>query len=74
MATIPPEIIKADEIYTENYKMTTSTNVFLMTAAVTLVGLGVTSISTNLLAGGIEFVLGVLAFIAYEKFPSSPTA
>lgn len=54
--------------------MTTSTNVFLLTAATALVGLGSATISTNLLAGAIEFVLGVIAFVAYEKFPASPTA
>lgn len=78
MAEIPTEIndfkVEISEIYRENKKLTTTGNVFLMTAAVSLVSLGVATISTNLISGGIEFVLGVLAFIAYEKFPTSPTA
>lgn len=53
--------------------MTISTNVFLLTAAVTLVGLGATTIATNLLSGSIEFLLGIVAFYVYEKFPASPT-
>lgn len=54
-------------------KMVTSTNVFLSTAAVTLVALGVNTIPTNLVTGVIEFVLGIGAFFVYEKFPTSPT-
>lgn len=58
----------------ESSIMTTSTNVFLLTAAVALVGLGVTTITTNLLTGSVEFILGVISFYLYEKFPSSPTS
>ena len=51
--------------------MNTTTNVFLLTAATTLVGLGSITITTQLWPGVIEFALGIVAFIAYEKFPAS---
>lgn len=50
--------------------MNTSTNVFLLTAATALVGMGVATIPNSLLTGLIEFVIGIVAFIVYEKFPS----
>lgn len=68
------DLIKADEIYTENIKMVTGGNVFLLTASVSLVSLGVTSLTTDLIRGSIEFVLGIAAFYLYEKFPTTPTA
>lgn len=46
-------------------------NVFLLTAATALVGLGSATIQTNLLAGVIEIVLGIVAFLVYEKTPMS---
>ena len=51
--------------------MKTAVNVFLLTAATTLVGLGVASIQQSLVTGVIETVLGVIVFIVYEKFPVS---
>jgi hypothetical protein len=49
----------------------TGINAFLLSAASALVGLGVASISTNLLTGVIEIVLGIVAFVVYEKLPVS---
>lgn len=49
----------------------TGANVFLLTAAATLVPLGVNTIQTNLWTGVVEFLLGVGAFVAYELTPPS---
>lgn len=52
----------------------TTLNTALLTAAMGLITLGSATISTNLMAGGIEFFLGIVAIIVYEKLPPSPTA
>lgn len=49
----------------------TAVNAFLLTAATTLVGLGVTAITTTLWTGVIEIVLGIVAFVIYEVLPVS---
>lgn len=55
--------------------MNTTQNVFLLTAATTLVGFAVATIRTDLWGAVIEFVLGIIAFIVYEKTPpSQPSA
>jgi len=50
--------------------MNTTANVALNTLGTGLVALGATSISSNLLAGSIEIVLGIAAFLVYEFIPS----
>lgn len=49
--------------------MNTAGNVFLLTAAASLVSLGVTNISQNFLIGAGEFLLGIVAFVVYEVLP-----
>jgi hypothetical protein len=46
--------------------MKTTKNVFLLTAATALVGLGVNTIGTDLISGAAEIVLGFLAVVIYE--------
>ncbi len=52
----------------------TSINATVLTAGVGLIGLGVNTIATNLLAGAIQIALGIVAIIVYEKLPASPTS
>jgi hypothetical protein len=49
--------------------MNTAGNVFLLTAAATLVSLGANTMAQNLLAGAVEFILGIGAFLVYELVP-----
>lgn len=49
--------------------MNTATNVGLQTVATGLVALGATSISSNLVAGAVEIVLGIVVYTAYELLP-----
>jgi len=46
-------------------------NVFLLTAAAGLVVLGVNTISTDLVVGSVEVVLGIVAYLVYELTPNS---
>lgn len=51
----------------------TSVNVSLQTVATGLVALGATTISSNLISGVVEILLGVFVYILYEKLPPSTT-
>lgn len=51
--------------------MNTASNVAFLTVATSLVSLGATTISVDLIAGAIEIVLGIACFAIYEKFPDS---
>lgn len=48
----------------------TTLNVGLQVVATGLISLGATSISTNLVAGAIEIVLGIAVYFIYEKTPA----
>ena len=52
------------------YSMSNTANVALNVVATGLIALGATSISTNLLAGVIEVVLGIGVYAIYEFTPS----
>lgn len=47
----------------------TKFNVGFISAATVLVGLGVNTISTDLIVGAVEILLGVLLFTVYELIP-----
>lgn len=49
--------------------MNTASNVFLLVSAAALMDMSVRTISTDLLVGGVEFVLSVAAFLVYELTP-----
>lgn len=50
--------------------MSNTENVALNVIGTGLIALGATSIATNLLAGVIEIVLGVIVYAVYEYFPT----
>lgn len=49
--------------------MNKTSNVFLLTAALALVPLGVSTISADLIAGSVELVLGFVAVVVYSLIP-----
>ena len=51
--------------------MLTTANVTLQAIATGLIALGATTIASDLVAGAIEIVLGVIVYILYEKLPAS---
>ncbi len=50
--------------------MNTTVNTTLSVIATGLIAFGATTISTNLTAGAIEIVLGVIVYAVYEYLPS----
>lgn len=49
----------------------TTINTVLLGAAMTFIGLGVTTVASDWIAGTIEFAIGLVAILIYEKLPAS---
>ncbi len=50
--------------------MNSTTNIALLSSAAALISLGVTIISTVLLTGSVEIILGIVLFAVYELTPT----